>query len=117
MRSFQTYFGELILPAQSSTDDAIYHRALSTAAAKVVTIPSGARYAVFSNSSSLSGDFAASFGTTDTVSTASVFPAADSTAAVNTVINPNIRYLSPHITTIALTTPDAAAKISVEFFS
>ena len=117
MRNMQVFFDQLITPAQSATDSAIYHKALATGAAKVQLVPSGARYVNFANSSTLSGDFSATFGTSLTATTLSVFPTADSTADVGTVINPAFRYLPPEITAIAVATPDAAAKISLEFFS
>lgn len=117
MRNMQTFFKENILPAQTATDNAIYHRALSTAAAQLITVPTGARYVVFTKSSSLSNSFAAEFGTSLTATTTSAFPSANSTAATGIAINPTTRYLSPDITTIALSTPDVAAKVCAEFFA
>lgn len=117
MRNMQVYFDQFIIPAQSATDNAVYHKALASTEAKVQLVPSGARYVVFSNSSTLSGDFSASFGTSLTATTTSVFPLADSTAATGTVINPGTRYLPPNITAIAVASADATAKVCMEFFS
>jgi len=120
VKNFQTYFGEDIVPANVAADAGSYVRVLTSTLSKIISVPSGARYVVFSGHSSLMGGgaYAAEYGTSSITSTTTAFPAADagSTAGIGYEINPKRKYLPPGVTTIGLSTPLAACVVGAQFY-
>ena len=119
MRQFQMPY-DGVTNAQSTTEGAIWSKALTSTASEALSIPSGAKYASFTSGSTVAEkvDIAAEFGLAASLpSTTTQFPSADSTSGASALINPSVKYLDSTavMDTIRLSANEAC-NVTVELF-